>query len=96
MKASVKVILSLAGVAGISYGAYRIYKWWKEEEALEAEGLSYEELVAEAEAKKIEEEMAERKRVKLRMNAIFVSSKDCQLMTSLIGSRQKTDLFVVI
>lgn len=60
MKASVKVILSLAGVAGISYGAYRIYKWWKEEEALEAEGLSYEELVAEAEAKKIEEEMAER------------------------------------
>jgi len=60
MKASVKVILSLAGVAGISYGAYRIYKWWKEEEALEAEGLSYEELVAEAEAKKIEEEIAER------------------------------------
>lgn len=61
MKAPVKVILTLVGVTGAGYGAYRIYKWWKEEDQLEAEGMSYEELVAAAEAKKIEQKIEEDK-----------------------------------
>ena len=58
MNTPVKVILGIVGAAGVSYGAYRIYKWWKEEDELEAEGLSYEELVEQAEAKKLEEKLA--------------------------------------
>ena len=42
MKPLVKVLLGVAGAAGVGYGAYRIYKWWKEEEELEADGLSYD------------------------------------------------------
>lgn len=61
MKTPVKVILTLVGVTGAGYGAYRIYKWWKEEDKLEAEGLSYEELVAAAEAKKMEKKIEENK-----------------------------------
>lgn len=60
MKPLVKVLLGVAGAAGVGYGAYRIYKWWKEEEELEADGLSYDELVAQAEAKQLEEEAKER------------------------------------
>lgn len=60
MNKLVKVLLGVAGVAGVSYGAYRIYKWWKEEEKLEAEGLSYEELVNMAEARQLEEDAKER------------------------------------
>lgn len=58
MNTPVKILLGIVGAAGAGYGAYRIYKWWKEEDALEAEGLTYEELVAEAEAKKMEEKLA--------------------------------------
>ena len=60
MNKLVKLLLGVAGVAGVSYGAYRIYKWWKEEEKLEAEGLSYEELVNMAEARQLEEDAKER------------------------------------
>lgn len=59
MNTPVKVLLGIVGAAGVGYGAYRIYKWWKEEDELEAEGLSYEELVAQAEAKKTEQKLAE-------------------------------------
>ena len=58
MNTPVKILLGIVGAAGGGYGAYRIYKWWKEEDELEAEGLSYEELVAQAEAKKTEEKLA--------------------------------------
>ena len=65
MNTPIKVILSLVGAAGAGYGAYRLYKWWKEEDELEAEGLSYEELVAAKEAadtqKKLDED-AERQK----------------------------------
>ena len=61
MRAPVKVILTLVGVTGAGYGAYRIYKWWKEEDQLEAEGLSYEELVAAAEAQKMEQKIEQDK-----------------------------------
>ena len=60
MNTPVKVILGLVGAAGLGYGAYRLYKWWKEEDALEEAGLTYDELVEQAEAKKIEEKMKER------------------------------------
>nr|DAR78753.1 MAG TPA: ATPase [Caudoviricetes sp.] len=59
MNTPVKILLGIVGAAGVGYGAYRIYKWWKEEDELEAEGLSYEELVAQAEAKKTEQKLAE-------------------------------------
>lgn len=59
MNTPVKILLGIVGAAGVGYGAYRIYKWWKEEDALEAEGLSYEELVSQAEAKKTEQKLAE-------------------------------------
>lgn len=59
MNTPVKILLGIVGAAGVGYGAYRIYKWWKEEDELEAEGLSYEELVAHAEAKKTEQKLAE-------------------------------------
>lgn len=58
MNTPVKILLGIVGAAGVGYGAYRIYKWWKEEDALEAEGLTYEELVEQAEAKKTEEKLA--------------------------------------
>lgn len=58
MNTPVKILLGIVGAAGVGYGAYRIYKWWKEEDALEAEGLSYEELIEQAEAKKTEEKLA--------------------------------------
>ncbi len=58
MNTPVKILLGIVGAAGVGYGAYRIYKWWKEEDELEAEGLSYEELIAQAEAKKTEEKLA--------------------------------------
>ena len=58
MNTPVKILLGIVGAAGVGYGAYRIYKWWQEEDQLEAEGLSYEELVAQAEAKKTEEKLA--------------------------------------
>lgn len=59
MNTPVKILLGIVGAAGVGYGAYRIYKWWKEEDALEAEGLTYEELVEQAEAKKTEQKLAE-------------------------------------
>lgn len=59
MNTPVKILLGIVGAAGVGYGAYRIYKWWQEEEELEAEGLSYEELIAQAEAKKTEQKLAE-------------------------------------
>lgn len=59
MNTPVKILFGIVGAAGVGYGAYRIYKWWKEEDELEAEGLSYEELVAQAEAKKTEQKLAE-------------------------------------
>lgn len=59
MNTPVKILLGIVGAAGVGYGAYRIYKWWQEEDQLEAEGLSYEELVAQAEAKKTEQKLAE-------------------------------------
>lgn len=59
MNTPVKILLGIVGAAGVGYGAYRIYKWWQEENQLEAEGLSYEELVAQAEAKKTEQKLAE-------------------------------------
>ena len=59
MNTPVKILLGIVGAAGVGYGAYRIYKWWQEEDQLEAEGLSYEELVAQAEAKKTEEKLIE-------------------------------------
>lgn len=59
MNTPVKILLGIVSAAGVGYGAYRIYKWWKEEDELEAEGLSYEELVAQAEAKKTEQKLAE-------------------------------------
>lgn len=59
MNTPVKILLGIVGAAGVGYGAYHIYKWWKEEDELEAEGLSYEELVAQAEAKKTEQKLAE-------------------------------------
>lgn len=59
MNTPVKILLGIVGAAGVGYGAYRIYKWWKEEDELEAEGLSYEELIAQAEAKKTEQKLAE-------------------------------------
>lgn len=59
MNTSVKILLGIVGAAGVGYGAYRIYKWWKEEDELEAEGLSYEELITQAEAKKTEQKLAE-------------------------------------
>lgn len=58
MNTPAKILLGIVGAAGVGYGAYRIYKWWKEEDALEAEGLTYEELVEQAEAKKTEEKLA--------------------------------------
>lgn len=58
MNTPVKVLLGIVGAAGVGYGAYRIYKWWKEEYELEAEGLTYDELVEQAEAKKMEEKLA--------------------------------------
>ena len=58
MNTPVKILLGIVGAAGVGYGAYRIYKWWKEEDALEAEGLTYEELVKQAEAKKTEDKLA--------------------------------------
>lgn len=58
MNTPVKILLGIVGAAGVGYGAYRIYKWWKEEDELEAEGLSYEEIIAQAEAKKTEEKLA--------------------------------------
>lgn len=62
MRTPIKVILALVGTAGAGYGAYRLYKWWKEEDKLEEEGLSYEELVAAKEAadtqKKLDEDAA--------------------------------------
>lgn len=58
MNTPVKILLGIVSAGGVGYGAYRIYKWWKEEDALEAEGLSYEELVEQAEAKKTEEKLA--------------------------------------
>ena len=58
MNTPVKILLGIVGAAGVGYGAYRIYKWWKEEDALEADGLSYEELIEQAEAKKTEEKLA--------------------------------------
>lgn len=58
MNTPVKILFGIVGAAGVGYGAYRIYKWWKEEDALEAEGLTYEELVEQAEAKKTEEKLA--------------------------------------
>ena len=60
MNTPAKVILGIVGTLGVGYGAYRIYKWWKEEDALEAEGLTYEELVEQAEAKKMEEKLAQK------------------------------------
>lgn len=59
MNTPVKILLGIVGAAGVGYGAYRIYKWWQEEDELEAEGLSYEELIAQAEAKKTEQKLAE-------------------------------------
>lgn len=59
MNTPVKILLGIVGAAGVGYGAYRIYKWWKEEDALEAEGLTYEELIEQAEAKKTEQKLAE-------------------------------------
>ena len=59
MNTPVKVLLGIMGAAGVGYGAYRIYKWWKEEDALEDAGLSYDELIAAAEAQKIEKKLAE-------------------------------------
>ena len=59
MNTPVKILFGIVGAAGVGYGAYRIYKWWKEEDELEAEGLSYEELIAQAEAKKTEQKLAE-------------------------------------
>lgn len=59
MNTPVKILLGIVGAAGVGYGAYRIYKWWKEEDELEAEGLSYEELIVQAEAKKTEQKLAE-------------------------------------
>ena len=41
MNTPIKVILSLVGAAGAGYGAYCLYKGWKEESELEAEVLSY-------------------------------------------------------
>lgn len=58
MNTPVKVLFGIVGAAGVGYGAYRIYKWWKEEDELEAEGLSYDELVEQAAAKKMEEKLA--------------------------------------
>lgn len=59
MNTPVKILLGIVGAAGVGYGTYRIYKWWKEEDELEAEGLSYEELITQAEAKKTEQKLAE-------------------------------------
>lgn len=62
MQRNAKILLNVVLAGAVGYGLYRWYKWYKEELELEEQGISYEDIMAEREAKRMEKAIEERQK----------------------------------
>lgn len=62
MQRNAKIVLNVVMACAAGYGIYRWYKWYKEELALEEQGITYDDILAEREAERMEKAIQERQK----------------------------------